>query len=107
MRDKALPITRCGDQFLRRLLVNCAQYILGPFGKQSDLRRQGLAMLERQGPLGRKRVVIATARKLAVQMLSLLKSGADWQAVRVPCPPAAATAAAAAAAEAAPASAAA
>lgn len=30
--DKALPISKAGDAYLRRLLVGCAQYILGPFG---------------------------------------------------------------------------
>ena len=84
MRDKALPISKCGDQFLRRLLVNCAQYIMGPFGKKSDLRTHGLAMLERLGEKSKKRAVVATARKLSVVLMSLLKSGASWQACRNP-----------------------
>jgi transposase len=83
LRDKALPISKCGDRFLRRLLVNCAQYMLGPFGKESDLRTQGLSAMERLGPQSRKRVVVATARKLAVVMLSMLKSGEDWQPQRM------------------------
>ena len=29
--DKELPISKCGDRYLRRLLVSAAQYILGPF----------------------------------------------------------------------------
>ena len=30
--DKELRISKCGDRYLRRLLVGAAQYILGPFG---------------------------------------------------------------------------
>ena len=37
--DKQLHITKAGDPFLRRLLVGSANYILGPFAKDSDLRR--------------------------------------------------------------------
>ena len=39
--DPSLRITKAGDPYLRRLLVGCAHYILGPFGADSDLRRWG------------------------------------------------------------------
>jgi transposase len=87
MRDKALPISKCGDRYLRRLLVNCAQYLLGPFGKPCDLRQHGLDLIGRLGPNSRKRVAIAIARKLAVTLLSMLKTGSDWKACRKPTPP--------------------
>ncbi len=45
--DPQLRITKAGDPFLRRLLVNCANHILGPFGKESDLRTWGLRLVER------------------------------------------------------------
>ena len=32
-----LRITKCGDRYLRKLLVQCAHHILGPFGKPSQL----------------------------------------------------------------------
>jgi transposase len=80
--DRQLGITRQGNAFLRRLLVNCAQTILGPFGQDSDLRRQGLKKIEAFGEKQRNKAVLATARKLAVTMLSLLRSGKDWQALR-------------------------
>jgi transposase len=38
-RDPQLHITKTGNAYLRRLLVNCAQYMLGPFGADCDLRR--------------------------------------------------------------------
>ena len=61
-------ITKEGDPFCRRLLVGAAQYILGPFGVDSDLRRHGEAIAERGGKRAKKRAVIAVARKLAVLM---------------------------------------
>lgn len=72
--DPQLPITKTGDAFLRRLLVGCAQYILGPFGGDCDLRRWGLALAERGGKNAKKRAVVAVARKLAVRMHRLWKT---------------------------------
>ena len=39
--DPDLRISKQGDSFVRKLLVNGAHYILGPFGEDSDLRRHG------------------------------------------------------------------
>ena len=79
--DKQLPITKAGNTHLRCLLVNCAHYILGPFGPPSHLREAGLRIAARGGKSGKKRAVIATARKLAVTLLALWKSGADYHAL--------------------------
>jgi len=73
--DKQLRITKAGDAYLRRLLVGCAQYILGPFGPDCDLRRFGLKLAERGGKNAKRRAVVAVARKLAVLMHHLWKSG--------------------------------
>jgi len=40
-RDPQKRISKEGDQMLRRLLVDIAHYVLGPFGGDSDLRRHG------------------------------------------------------------------
>lgn len=77
-----LPITRQGDRLLRRLLVQAAHYILGPFGQDSDLRSFGLALAQRGGKNGKKRAVVAVARKLAVVLHRLWVSGEDYQAHR-------------------------
>jgi transposase len=76
--DKQLRITKAGDAYLRRLLVGCAQYILGPFGPDCDLRRFGLKLAARGGKNAKRRAVIAVARKLAVMMHHLWKSGAAY-----------------------------
>jgi transposase len=60
------PITREGDALLRRLLLQCAQYILGPFGQDCDLRRFGQRIETRGGPTAKKKAAVAVARKLAV-----------------------------------------
>ena len=80
--DKELRISRKGDAYLRRLLVSCSQYILGPFGPECDLRTRGLALAARGGKRAKKKAVVATARKLAVVMLSLLKSGENYESNR-------------------------
>ena len=64
--DPQMRITKEGDPFLRRLLVNAAHYILGPFGPDCDLRRFGLKMASRGGKNAKKRALVAVARKLAV-----------------------------------------
>jgi transposase len=79
--DKQLPITKAGNRQLRCLLVNCSHYILGPFGPPSHLREAGQRIAARGGKSAKKRAVIATARKLAVTLLALWKSGADYHAL--------------------------
>jgi transposase len=71
-------ITKTGDQFLRRLLVGSAHYILGPFGEESLLRTWGLRLAERGGKAAKKRAVVAVARKLAVLLHKLWVSGEDY-----------------------------
>jgi transposase len=64
--EPQLHITREGDSYLRMVLVQGAQHILGPFGEDSDLRRWGLKLAERGGKNAKKRAIVAVARKLAV-----------------------------------------
>ena len=81
-RDPQLRITKAGNPFLRRLLVQAAQYILGPFGPDSDLRRFGMAMTDRGGANAKKRAVVAVARKLAVLLHALWKTGSVYESLR-------------------------
>lgn len=64
--DPEKGISKEGDRLLRRLLVQCAHYILGPFGIDSDLRRHGQSIAQRGGKKAKKRAAIAVARKLSV-----------------------------------------
>src|ERR1700730_14663195 len=47
--EPQLHISKEGDPYLRTLLVQGAQHILGPFGVDCDLRRWGLKLAERGG----------------------------------------------------------
>lgn len=76
--DKELRISRKGDAYLRRMLVGCGNYIIGPFGADCDLRRRGLSLTGRGGSKAKKKATIAVARKLAVLMLTLLKTGENY-----------------------------
>lgn len=71
-------ITKRGDALMRRLLVNAAHFILGRFGKDSDLRRHGLGIAERGGKNAKKRAVVAIARKLTVIMHRLWVGGVSY-----------------------------
>src|SRR5215831_16487244 len=75
-------ITKAGDRYLRTMLVQAAHYILGPFGQDSDLRRWGLKLAERGGKNGKKRAVVAVARKLAVLLHRLWVSGEVYEPLR-------------------------
>jgi transposase len=70
-----MHISKEGDTYLRTLLVQGAQQILGPFGIDCDLPRWGLQLAERGGRNGKKRAILATARKLAVLLHHLWVSG--------------------------------
>jgi transposase len=76
--DKPLSITKAGNIYLRRLLVGSAQYILGPFGPDCDLRRHGLRISSRGGKLAKRKAVVAVARKLAVMMHHIWKNKTDY-----------------------------
>lgn len=65
-------ISRRGDAHLRGLLYEAATVILTRAYAESDLRTWGLKLRER---IGFKRAAVAVARKLAVIMHAMLKSG--------------------------------
>jgi transposase len=77
--EPQMHISKEGDPYLRTLLVQGAQHILGPFGIDCDLRRWGLKLAERGGMSGKKRAIVATARKLAVLLHHLWVSGEAYE----------------------------
>jgi len=87
--DPQRRISKTGDSFLRSLLVQSAQYILGRFGPDCELRRWGLKLAASGGKRGKKRAIVAVARKLAVILHSMWRNGERFQ----PFPQAAAVAA--------------
>lgn len=77
-----LGITKAGDGYLRKLLVNCAHHILGAQGKDSDLKRFGLKLCQRGGKNAKKRAVVAVARKLSVLLHRLWVTGEVYEPLR-------------------------
>jgi len=73
--EPELRISKTGDADLRRLLVQAAQYILGPFGPETALRVWGLTLANRGGKRAKRRAVVAVARKLAVLLHRLWLTG--------------------------------
>ena len=80
--DPQRRISKRGDGMLRRLLVGSAHYLLGPFGKDSDLRRHGEKLAARGGKSAKKRAVVAVARKLSVLLHRLWVSGEPYDPLR-------------------------
>lgn len=77
--DKQMHITKAGNRYLRRLLVGCAQYILGAFGPDCDLRRYGDRIAARGGKRAKKCAAVAVARKLAVKLHRLWADAAEYE----------------------------
>ena len=77
-RSPELSITKSGDRMLRRLLVQCSQYILGHHGQDSELQRWGLGLAARGGPSAKREAVVAVARKLAVLLHVLWRQDVDF-----------------------------
>ena len=78
-QDPHLRISKCGDRYLRRLLVQCAHVLMGRFGQDCALRQWAL---EHAGDsrLRKKRTVVAVARKLAVLLHRLWSRQEVFQA---------------------------
>jgi transposase len=74
-----LAISKRGDEFVRRLLIEAAHYTLGPFGPDSELRRFGQRLHGQGGKRAKKRAVVAVARKLAVLLHRLWVTGEAYQ----------------------------
>ena len=81
-RQPQLGISKRGDTHLRRLLVQAAHYVLGPFGPDCDLRRWGERYTGAGAGNAKKRAVVAVARRLSVLLLALWKSGEVYEPLR-------------------------
>jgi transposase len=81
--DPELRISKAGDPETRRLLIQAAHYVLGPFGPDTDLRRWGLALAARGRKAAKKRAVVAVARKLAVLLHRLWVTAEVYEPLRL------------------------
>lgn len=77
--DPELGITKEGDVYLRKILVQGAHVILGRQGADSDLRRFGQKLVTRGGKGAKKKARVAVARKLAVLLHHLWVTGEVYE----------------------------
>lgn len=75
-----LNITKTGDRYLRKLLVQSAHCVLRRYAPDTAVRQWGLRLCERGGKNAKKRAIVAVARKLAVLLHKLWVSGEHYRA---------------------------
>lgn len=81
-RQPELRITKEGDVYLRKLLVQGAHCILSRRAPDTDLKRWGTKLGGRGGKNARKRAIVAVARKLAVLLHHLWMTGEVYEPLR-------------------------
>jgi transposase len=81
-REPEMRISKEGDWYLRKLLVQCSQYILSRKGPDTDLKRWGLEIAAKGKKKAKRRAVVAVARKLAVLLHRLWVSGKPYEPLR-------------------------
>lgn len=77
-----LGISKEGDVYLRKLLVQGAHHIAGRRGPDTDLKRWGLKLCARGGKNAKKRALVAVARKLSILLHRLWVTGQVYEPLR-------------------------
>ncbi len=77
-----LGISKEGDIYLRKLLVQGAHCILGQRAPDTDLKRWGRKLAARGGKNAKKRALVAVARKLAILLHRLWVTGEVYEPLR-------------------------
>jgi transposase len=81
-RQPQLGISKEGDIYLRKLLVQAAQCIVSRRGPDTDLKRWGLKLAGRGGKNAKKRAIVAVARKLAILLHRLWVTAEVYEPLR-------------------------
>jgi transposase len=81
-RQPELRITKEGDVYLRKLLVQGAHCILAKRAPDTELKRWGAKLAGRGGKNARKRAIVAVARKLAVLLHHLWVTAEVYEPLR-------------------------
>jgi transposase len=74
-----LGISKEGDVYLRKMLVQGAHHILGRRGPDTDLQRWGRKLAARGGKNAKKRAIVAVARKLGILLHRLWVTGEVYE----------------------------
>jgi transposase len=81
-RQPELRITKEGDVYLRKLLVQGAHCIMAKRAPDTDLKRWGTKLAGRGGKNARKRAMVAVARKLAILLHRLWATGEVYEPLK-------------------------
>ena len=81
-RQPELRITKEGDVYLRKLLVQGAHCIMAKRAPDTDLKRWGTELAGRGRKNARKRAIVAVARKLAILLHHLWATGEVYEPLR-------------------------
>jgi transposase len=81
-RDPQLRITKEGDSYLRKMLVQGAHCIVSRRAPDTDLKRWGLKLGARGGRNAKKRAIVAVARKLAILLHRLWTTAEVYEPLR-------------------------
>lgn len=81
-RQPELPITKEGDVYLRKLLVQGAHCIMAKRAPDTDLKRWGTKLAGRGGKNAKKRALVAVARKLAILLHHLWATGEVYEPLK-------------------------
>lgn len=81
-RQPELRITKEGDVYLRKLLVQGAHCILAKRAPDTDLKRWGMQLAGRGKKNARKRAIVAVARKLAILLHRLWVTAEVYEPLR-------------------------
>jgi transposase len=81
-RQPELRITKEGDIYLRKLLVQAAHCVMARRAPDTDLKRWGTKLAGRGGKNAKKRALVAVARKLVILLHHLWVSGEVYEPLR-------------------------
>jgi transposase len=81
-RDQPMRITKAGDEHLRWLLVQSANYILRRDAPDTDLKRHGQKLARSGSKISKRIAKVAVARKLAVLLHAMLTTGEVYEPLR-------------------------
>ena len=77
-----LRITKEGDSYLRKLLVQGAHHVMSERSPDTDLKRWGQKLAARGGKNAKKRALVAVARKLGILLHRLWVTGEVYEPLR-------------------------
>ncbi len=81
-REPELPISKEGDGYLRKMLVQGAHRILAKNAPDTDLKRWGMGLAAKGRKTAKKKAIVAVARKLAVLLHRMWVTGEVYEPLR-------------------------